>query len=73
MLDDCLRLISISLEVCQADAIDAGWLTSDPAAPDQPGYVEQQWSVVGQKPSYRVMLRTVETGRMDEATTPTKR
>ena len=51
MLDDCLRLARIAIEIGEADSVDASRLTADPAAPNQTGYVEQQWSVVGQGPS----------------------
>lgn len=51
MLDDSLRLARIAIEIGEADSVDASRLTADPAAPNQTGYVEQQWSVVGQGPS----------------------
>jgi hypothetical protein len=50
MLQNRLDLRPEVLQIREAHAIDPGWPTADPATPDQARDVEQQGSVVGQRP-----------------------
>jgi len=49
VLDDGLRCRSEVPQISEAHPVDSGRMPSAPAAPDKPGYIKQEWSVVGQK------------------------
>lgn len=74
MLYDRLGIWSVLFEIGEANPVYPRRMTACPSAPDQTGYIKQQWRVVGQAyPDQRTVLRTVATGRIEEATIFTKR
>ena len=48
MVNDGLSLAAKVLKISEAHPVYAGRVAAHPSAPDQPGYVKQQWRVVGQ-------------------------